>query len=57
MSQAKANGELHSGVEVSAALSVLYGPLYSPLLFGGEVPSADGVAAYLEIACAGIFSA
>lgn len=56
MAQAKANGELRSGVEVPAALSVLYGPLYSPLLFGGEVPSGDGVAAYLKIACVGIFA-
>ena len=55
MSRAKVKGELRSGVEVAPALSVLYGPLYSPLLFGGEVPRGDGVAAYLEIACAGIF--
>jgi len=38
-----------------AALAVLYGPLYSPLLFGGQVPGADMVQAYLDIACFGIF--
>jgi AcrR family transcriptional regulator len=55
MAQAMAAGELRQGVEVSAALAVLYGPLYTPLLFGGDVPSDHGVTAYLKIACAGIF--
>jgi len=56
MSQAKAAGELRDEVEVSAALAVLYGPLYTPLLFGGEVPNADETRAYLDVACFGIFS-
>jgi len=55
MMRAKADGELRDGVEPSAALAALYGPLYAPLLFGGEVPSARDVGAYLDIACAGIF--
>ena len=53
---AKTAGELRSGVEPSAALAVLYGPLYTPLLFGGEVPDAEAVQAYLSIAAAGVFA-
>jgi AcrR family transcriptional regulator len=53
---AKAAGELRLGVDPQAALAVLYGPLYTPLLFGGEVPNAREVAAYLDVACAGVFS-
>ena len=53
--RAAAEGELRAGVNPSAALAVLYGPLYAPLLFGGDVPDAGAVDAYLEIACAGIF--
>jgi AcrR family transcriptional regulator len=56
MVRAQAAGELRPGVDPMAALAVLYGPLYAPLLFGGEVPSAAEVAAYLEIACAGVFA-
>lgn len=55
MSRAKAAGELRAGVEVGAALAVLYGPLYTPLLFGGEVPVQAEVRAFLEIACFAIF--
>ena len=54
--RAQRAGELRAGVEPMAALSVLYGPLYAPLLFGGEVPSAPEVAAYLDVACAGVFA-
>jgi AcrR family transcriptional regulator len=57
MRRAAADGELRHGVDVAAALAVLYGPLYTPLLFGGEVPTATEVSAYLDIACAGIFKA
>lgn len=56
MTRAKAAGELRPGVEPPPALALLYGPLYTPLLFGGEVPSASEVTAYLDIACAGIFA-
>ena len=55
MSRAAKTGELLPGVKPPAALAVLYGPLYAPLLFGGEVPSAAEVDAYLAVACAGIF--
>jgi AcrR family transcriptional regulator len=55
MTRAQAEGELRDGVDVAAALAVLYSPLYTPLLFGGDVPSKDEVAACLDVACAGIF--
>lgn len=57
MARAKASGELRDGVEIGAALAVLYGPLYTPLLFGGDVPQAAETVAYLDIACVGIFRA
>lgn len=56
MARAQAAGELRPGVAPMAALSLLYGPLYAPLLFGGEVPDAAAVSAVLDIACAGIFA-
>lgn len=55
MSRAKAAGELRADVEVGAALAVLYGPLYTPLLFGGTVPTQTEVGATLDIACFAIF--
>lgn len=55
MARAKEAGELRDGVGVGPALAVLYGPLYTPLLFGGEVPDAEATSAYLDIACVGIF--
>lgn len=55
MTRAHRAGALRADVEPAAALSVLYGPLYAPLLFGGDVPSAQAVEDYLDIACAGIF--
>ena len=56
MARAAAEGALRDGVLPSAALAVLYGPLYTPLLFGGGVPDAVAVQAYLDVACAGIFA-
>ena len=56
MVRAAANGDLWPGVQPPAALAVLYGPLYTPLLFGGEVPQAKEVEAYLDVACRGIFA-
>ncbi len=55
IARAKEAGELLGGVDLDAALGVLYGPLYTPLLFGGVVPQADAVRAHLDIACRGIF--
>jgi AcrR family transcriptional regulator len=56
MNRAKAEGELRPHVEPETALSLLYGPLYAPLLFGGEVPLASAVEAYLNLASIGIFA-
>lgn len=56
MIRASRDGDLKPGVEPTAALAVLYGPLYAPLLFGGEVPSAKDVEGYLAIACEGVFA-
>ena len=56
MAQAHTSGELRPGVDPQAALAVLYGPLYAPLLFGGQVPAATAVEAYLRIAVAGVFA-
>ena len=55
MVQAGAAGEMKPGVDPSAALAVLYGPLYTPLLFGGGVPSSAFVEDCLDISCASIF--
>lgn len=55
MMRAASGGELRPGVDPSAALALLYGPLYAPLLFGGHVPDARAVDSYLDIACRGIF--
>jgi AcrR family transcriptional regulator len=56
MARAGQEGQLRTGVEPRAALAVLYGPLYTPLLFGRDVPDLVAVEAYLDIACAGIFT-
>jgi AcrR family transcriptional regulator len=55
ITQAREAGELHDDVDLEAALGVLYGPLYAPLLFGGTVPDAVATRAHLDIACRGIF--
>lgn len=57
MTQAKAAGELLPDVDVGAALAVLYGPLYTPLLFGQGVPDGPAVNQILSIAVRGIFRA
>jgi AcrR family transcriptional regulator len=55
MSAARAKGELLPGVDVGAALAVLYGPLYAPLLFGQGVPDETAVQEILKISARGIF--
>lgn len=55
MKDAIAAGECRAGVQAPAALAVIYGPLYTPLLFGERVPSAEQVDATLDIAFTGIF--
>ena len=55
MQKAVADGECHSGVDIAAALGILYGPLYTPLLFGQPVPGEAQVAAHLDLALGAIF--
>jgi len=57
MARAQATGELSPETDIDAALALLYGPLYTPLLFGGDVPSAAQTRAYLDLACRAIFIA
>ena len=57
MTRAAAQGQLQPGVDPAAALAVLYGPIYAPLLFGGQVPDAGAINACLDIASRGIFVA
>lgn len=55
MARAATDGDLLPETPTAAALALLYGPLYAPLLFGGDVPDVEAVDAYLELACRGIF--
>lgn len=48
-------GQLQEGVEPRAALALLYSPLYSPLLFGNQVPSAKDLDACFDLAARSIF--
>jgi len=57
MTRAQAAGELRAGVSISAALQILYGPLYAPILFGGDVPDETAVHDYLDLACFAVFAA
>lgn len=55
MARAEIDGDLLPDTPAEAALALLYGPLYTPLLFGGDVPGGEAVNAYLDLACRGIF--
>ena len=55
MTRAVAARETKPGIDIPAALGVLYGPLYTPLLFGDLAPSDAQVAAHLAIALPAIF--
>ena len=55
MARAIADGEALPGVELGAALSLLYGPIYTPLLFGDDPPDAEKITAVLNLAFVGIF--
>ena len=55
MTRAVTRGECRPELDVPAALGVLYGPLYTPLLFGGHVPTRAQVEAHLAIALPAIF--
>jgi len=55
MQRAMAAGECRAGIDVAAALNLLYSPLYAPLLFGRGVPGPAEVAAVLAISLPAIF--
>lgn len=55
MAQAIAGGQCKPGIDVGAALGILYGPLYTPLLFGQTMPTGKQVEAHLAIALPAIF--
>jgi len=42
-------------VEPRAALALLYSPLYSPLLFGNDIPSRKDLDACFDLAARAIF--
>ena len=55
MKAAVAAGECVQGIDIGAALGILYGPLYTPLLFGQHVPDGRQIEAHLKIALPAIF--
>ncbi|NCP19970.1 MAG: TetR/AcrR family transcriptional regulator [Erythrobacter sp.] len=55
MAWAAEAGQLQDGVEPRAALALLYSPLYSPLLFGNDVPSDKDLRACFDLAARAIF--
>jgi AcrR family transcriptional regulator len=55
MTKAKVSGELQDNVDIGAALALLYGPIYTPLLFGQNVPDVQQLEAILTLACKAIF--
>jgi AcrR family transcriptional regulator len=55
LSRAVANGECLPATNVPAALGILYGPIYTPLLFGRGIPDVEQVKAHLNLACRAIF--
>jgi AcrR family transcriptional regulator len=55
MAKAVADKETKPDIDIGAALGILYGPLYTPLLFGQAVPNSAQVEAHLTIALPAIF--
>ena len=55
MAWASDAGQLQPGVEPRAALALLYSPLYSPLLFGNDIPSRKDLDAAFDLAARAIF--
>jgi len=56
MARAIAAGETRPGIKPGPALGLLYGPIYTPLLFGRDVPGAADVAAHLDLALGAVFA-
>jgi AcrR family transcriptional regulator len=55
IAKAIADNETKPGIDIGAALGILYGPLYTPLLFGQDVPTETQVQAHLDLALRAIF--
>ncbi len=55
MTRAEAEGQLRPEVKVPAALALLYGPLYMPLLFGQPVPTPQALQDILGLSLSAIF--
>lgn len=55
MCRAADEGQLNDGVRPEAALELLYGPIFSALLFGREVPTQREISASLALSCAVVF--
>jgi AcrR family transcriptional regulator len=55
MTRAEAEGQLRPAVKAAAALAVLYGPLYTPLLFGQPVPDEETLQDILTISLSAVF--
>jgi AcrR family transcriptional regulator len=55
MMQAQAQGQLRPGVKIGAALALLYGPVYTPLLFGEPVPDLTTLQDILALSLNAIF--
>jgi AcrR family transcriptional regulator len=55
MLRAEAEGQLRPGTDIGAALGLLYGPLYTPLLFGQPSLSGVRLAAHLDLALGAVF--
>ena len=55
MARAAEAGQLQPGVEPRAALALLYSPLYTPLLFGNDIPSRKDLDACVDLAARAIF--
>lgn len=55
LQKAVADSECIEGLNIEAALSLMYSPIYTPMLFGMGVPTMEKIDAYLDIAFKGIF--
>ncbi len=55
MTRAAAEGQLRAGVRIPAALALLYGPLYTPLLFGQPVSEPEALHDTLTLAITAVF--
>ena len=55
MARAEQDGHLQDGVEPRAALALLYSPIYSPLLFGNDIPPRKDLDAAFDLAARAIF--